>query len=178
MGKTRNLLIAIMMMFGGLLLVPGFASAQTGIPCDPSIPSDNPECPNGECRRFGASCDGLGFVCNDNPAGTTRRWRFVLNPVCDWLCRGGRGFCEDAVIPCNDDTECDTRESCLLGVCTFVASPPEPPRTRDLQCQADSDCLENEGCRNNRCTRKCTGTGTDTGCPTGEGCFNGFCAPL
>ena len=170
--------LGLILMLFALIPPADSANAQTGLPCNPLIPTDNLECPNGECRRFDANCGIFGFLCNDNPDENTRSGK--LEFLCQWFCSGGRGVCEDSVVPCNDDFGCDARERCLEGVCSLVEAPSTPIPSRDLQCQSDSDCLDTEGCQNNRCRRKCTGTGTDpsTGCPTGEGCFNGFCAPL
>jgi len=184
--------IGLTIMFFALTALLNPANAQTGISCDPLIPLDNLECPTGECRRFDADCGILGFHCNDSPDANTRSGKIEI--LCQWFCSGGRGVCEDSVVFCNDDSECDSREFCTDGTCSFVETPVtttppvETPGTtvetpaittppRDLQCEVDSDCLDSEGCWNNRCTRKCSGTGAG-GCPTGEGCFNNFCAPL
>ena len=172
----RYALMGLTIMFFGLIAFMDFGNAQTGIPCDPDIPTMNPDCPNGVCRRFDARCHfWLDGYCNDNPEENRRSSRADF--LCEWFCSGGRGVCEDSVVPCNMDSDCDPREQCLSGTCSFV-EPPDTTPTRDLQCQVDSDCLDSEGCWNNRCTRKCTGTGTGAGCPAGEGCFNGFCAAL
>lgn len=171
----RYALIGLTFMFFGIIALTDFASAQAGLACDPDIPTNNPDCPNGMCRTFDANCLFLGSYCNDDPNENFRNRRW-FEPVCDVICRGGRGVCEDSVVPCNMDSDCDPREQCLSGTCTLVESPPTP--SRDLQCHVHSDCLPTEGCVSNKCTQRCAGTGTGARCVEDEGCYNGFCIPL
>jgi hypothetical protein len=154
---------------------PHPAAAQQGISCDPSVRVDNPNCPNNTvCRRFAASCWGLGVLCNDSANSNSASVPEWLAGVCSLACSAGFGMCEDRAVACDSDETCGTAERCMIGVCTYV------PR----RCSADTDCADGEACVNFRCQgdggdepladRTCA---SDDDCPESEACFTERCFP-
>lgn len=186
-----------------LIADAGSVQAQQGIACDPAVRVDNPACANDTiCRRFAASCFGLGVVCNDAPSSNRATAPTWLTGICGAFCSAGFGLCEDRIVVCDSDGACGIGERCMIGVCTFVprvcnedadcgagnrcvnfrCQAAEGAPTALIACQSDSDCPSGEACFSERCYPRCAAdedaASPPVACPDGLVCVDGMCRPI